>query len=62
MQNTYGRLLLTRRTMLARHIPDIIIIFSLEQIMVSKCAAPSCRFDYVMPRTKQNILQNFIFL
>ena len=29
--------------MFARHILDIIIIFSLEQIMVNKCAAPSCR-------------------
>ena len=52
MQNTYGRLLLTRRTMLARHIPDIIIIFSLEQIMVNKCAAPSCRSDYAKKETK----------
>ena len=39
MQNTYGRLLLTRITMLASHIPDVIIIFSLEQIMVNKLAA-----------------------
>ena len=57
MQNTYGRLLPTRRTMLARHIAHIITIFFLEQIMVSKCAAPSYRSDYVMPRTKQNISQ-----
>ena len=52
LQNTYGRLLLTRRTMLARHIPDIIIIFSLEQIMVHKCAAPSCRSGYAKNETK----------
>ena len=38
--------LYTRRTVLARHIPDIIILFSLEQIMVNKCAAPSCRSGY----------------
>ena len=41
-----------RRTMLARHIPDIIIIFSLEQIMVNKCAAPSCRSGYAKNETK----------
>ena len=52
MQNTYGRLLLTRRTMLARHIPDIIIIFSLEQIMVNKCTAPSCRSGYAKNERK----------
>ena len=46
--------------MLARHIPGIIIIYnnSLKQIMVNKCAALG---DLVMPRTKQNILQSFIF-
>ena len=38
--------------MLARHIPDIIIIFSLEQIMVNKCAAPSCRSGYAKNETK----------
>ena len=38
--------------MLARHIPDIIIIFSLEQIMVNKCAAPSCRSGYAKKETK----------
>ena len=42
LQNTYGRLPLTRRTMLPRHIPGKIIIFSLEQIMVNKRPAPSC--------------------
>ena len=52
MQNTYGRQLLTGRTMLARHIPDIIIIFSLEQIMVNKSAAPSCRSGYSKNETK----------
>ena len=57
MQNTYGRLLLTRITMLASHIPDIIIIFSLEQIMVNKCAVPSCRSGYAKNETK-----SFIFL
>ena len=38
--------------MLARHILDIIIIFSLEQIMVNKCAAPSCRSGYAKNETK----------
>ena len=52
MQNTYGRLLLTRRSMLARHIPDIIIILSLEQIKVNKFAALSCRSGYAKNETK----------
>ena len=52
LQNTYGRLLLMRRTMLARHIPDIIIVFSLEQFMVNKCAAPSYRSGYAKNETK----------
>ena len=34
--------------MLARHIPGIIIIFSLERIMVNKCAAPICRTEQTM--------------
>ena len=38
--------------MLARHIRDIIIIFSSEQIMVNKCAAPSCRSGYAKNETK----------
>ena len=38
--------------MLARHIPDVIIIFSLQQIMVNKCAAPSCRSGYAKKETK----------
>ena len=52
MQNTYGRLVLTGKTILARHIPDIIIIFSIEQIMVNKCAAPSYRSGYAKNETK----------
>ena len=61
MQNTYRRLLLTRRTMLVRHIPDIIIIFSLEQIMVNKCAAPSCRSGYAQNETKHITKFHFPF-
>ena len=38
--------------MLARHIRDIIIIFSSEQIMVNKCAAPSCRSGYAKNETE----------
>ena len=38
--------------MLAIHIPDIIIIFSLEQVMVNKLAAPSCRSGYAKSETK----------
>ena len=60
MQNTYGRLLLTRRTMLARHIPDIIIIFSLEQIMVNKYTPPSSRSGYAKNETKY--IKTFHFL
>ena len=52
LRNAYGRLLLTRRTMLTRHIPDIIIILSLEQIMINKRAAPPCRSGYAKNKTK----------
>ena len=45
--------------MLARHIPDIIIIFSLEQIMVNKCAAPSCRSGYTKNKIKHKISFSF---
>ena len=45
--------------MLARHIPDIIIIFSLEQIMVNKCAAPSCRSGYAKNETKHTTKFHF---
>ena len=38
--------------MLARHILDTIITFSLEQIMVNKCAAPSYRSGYAKNETK----------
>ena len=38
--------------MLARHILDIIKIFSLEQIIVNKCAAPSFRSGYAKNETK----------
>ena len=38
--------------MLAKHILDIIIIFSLEQIMVNKYAAQSCRSGYAKNETK----------
>ena len=37
--------------MLARHIPDI-LIFSLEQIIVNYCAAPSCPSGYTKNETK----------
>ena len=52
LQNTYGRLPLTRGTMWPRHIPGNIIIFSLEQIMVNKRPAPSCRSGYAKNETK----------
>ena len=38
--------------MLGRHILHIIMIFSLEQIMINKCAATSCRSGYVKHKTK----------
>ena len=38
--------------MLPRHIPGNIIIFSLEQIMVNKRPAPSCRSGYAKNETK----------
>ena len=47
--------------MLARHILDNInIIFSLEQIMINKCAAPSCRFGYAKSGKKH--IAKFYFL
>ena len=38
--------------MLARYILDIIVIFSLEQRMVNKCAVPSCRSGYAKNETR----------
>ena len=47
--------------MLARHILGIIIFFFLEQIMVNKCAAPSCRSGYARNETKHTTNFHFPF-
>ena len=47
--------------MLARHIPDIIIIFSLEQIMFNKCAAPFCQIWLCQERNKTYHKVSFSF-
>ena len=47
--------------MLARHILDIIIIFYLEQIMVNKCAATSCRSGHAKNETKHITKFHFPF-
>ena len=44
--------------MVVKHILDIIIIFSLEQIMANKHAAPSSRPGYVKSETKH--ITNFL--